>query len=453
MRESDYLINQEKQPGRISKSFLILLIASGLLLAAATATLAVLYIGALQSIRENRIYKILPGDAVLVNSQFVQLNNTRVGLITNPTAVVDSIHIIDWMFFTPNNVNMSLVALFGPEHGLRGDNPAGAPIGNYIDERTGLPVYSLYGNYTAPSSEMLEGINALVFDIQDIGCRFYTYISTMGLCMQAAAAAGIPFFVLDRPNPIGSAVSGWILSPEYASFIGQYAIPLQYGLTSGELALMIQGEALLPGLDNLTLTVVQMDGYSDGLFWADTNLPWISPSPNMVDLDTAILYPGTGFFEAFNWSTEGRGTLTPFKKIGAPWITNATQEILINNLNQFNLPGVLFSPTQFIPVNIYDMSGPPKFENQTVMGIEIQVTDRYSVAPVELGVYLVYSFYQLCPNDTKSFLIDQDNLALHAGTTHLYEALQAQTPPNQIIWEWKTSVQEYLQTRNNYLLY
>jgi len=270
----------------------------------------------------------------------------------------------------------------------------------------------------------------------------------MGLSMQAAAAAGIPFYVLDRPNPIGASVSGWVLEPRNASFMGEYPIPVQYGLTAGELALMIKGEKLLPGLENLNLTVIPVQGYRREILWSETNLPWISPSPNIVDLDTAILYPGTGFFEAFNLVSEGRGTLLPFKKIGAPWVD---AQNLTDNLNKYGLPGVNFAPTQFTPLNITEMSGTPKFLNEMVYGVEIHVTNQKSIRPVELGVYLACTFYQMAPN--KTGMIDENSLALHAGTTQFFNLLNSSANPPEIIQGWQDGVDQYLKRRAPYLLY
>lgn len=446
------LINQHhKSKKSVSKSFLAILSAFVVLLAAATITLGVLYYLEVHN-SDDKFFKLTTGDEVLVNSGFSQLSGFRVGLITNPTAVVNSVHIIDRMFFTPNNVGMSLVALFGPEHGLRGDDPAGASIGNTVDPRTNLTIYSLYGEIRAPTLEMIEdnNITAFVFDIQDVGARFYTYITTLGLCMQAAANQSIPFYVLDRPNPIGNEVSGWTLETNFTSFEGLYPIPVQYGLTSGELAKLIKGEGLLPGLENLDLNIIKMEGYHPKSIWSQLSLPWISPSPNIVDIDTALLYPGTGFFEAFNNATEGRGTLAPFKTIGAPWINSTA---LINQLQAFKIPGVRFTATQFVPVNISGMSGIPKFYQQVVNGIEIQITDRSKVKGVELGVYLVYSFYQQASVETRVGLIDENYLGLHTGTDQLYQSLISGDIPVDIIAQWKASNQLFLQTRKPYLLY
>eukprot|EP01111_Echinosteliopsis_oligospora_P002866 TRINITY_DN1453_c0_g1_i1.p1 TRINITY_DN1453_c0_g1~~TRINITY_DN1453_c0_g1_i1.p1 ORF type:complete len:463 (+),score=123.10 TRINITY_DN1453_c0_g1_i1:40-1428(+) len=452
------LINTEedKRRRRIARPLVALLVLIGLLLITSTIVFVVLFVRAEGKIKVlvSPPTPVTLGGQVLINSGFSQLANQKVGLITNPTAVYNSVHIIDWMFFTPNDHNMSLVSLFGPEHGLRGSEPDGTPIGNTVDPRTNLPVYSLYGNdVRAPTKQMLEGVTALVFDIQDVGVRFYTYISTMGLCMQSAAANNIPFIVLDRPNLLGgsdSSVSGWILEADNQSFIGEYPIPVQYGLSSGELALMIQGKAMLTGLENLTISVIKMENYSRSMTYLNIQLPWISPSPNLVDFEATMLYPGTGFFEAFELATEGRGTLSPFKIIGAPWADSTS---IINSLSQYNLPGVSFSPATFIPVNITGMSSTPKFLNQIVNGIQIHVTDYNNIKPVELGVYLFSVFYTQCPQALQQSLINSQDLDLHAGSHIFYEQITSNVSPQQIISGWSSSVEQFLEDRKPFLLY
>ena len=211
-----------------------------------------------------------------------------------------------------------LAVIFAPEHGLRGLKEDGVQITAGADERTGIPVFSLYGNVRKPTPEMLRGLDLLLFDIQDIGVRFYTYISSMGLAMQAAAAAQIPFVILDRPNPLGGEyISGPLLEPAFISFTGAYPIPVAYGMTVGELATMIKGERMLPGLEGLDLRVIRMEGWHRVMKWPETGLEWVRTSPNIPDFETALLYPGICFFEGTD-ASEGRGTLEPFSVIGHP---------------------------------------------------------------------------------------------------------------------------------------
>src|SRR5699024_1617779 len=252
------------------------------------------------------------GAKVLVENGFKSLEGKNVGLITNYTAMVDNQHIADLMNEAPN---VNLIALFGPEHGIRGDDNTGFQT----DKSTGLPVHSLYGEHRKPTAAMLKDIDVLVFDIQDIGPRFYTYISTMGLAMEAAAENNISFLVLDRPNPLGGEVaSGFVLEPEFKSFIGYFPIPVTHGLTVGELAIMAKKEGTLEGVDNLDLSVIKMEGWHRDMLWPDTGLTFVGPSPNMPDFSTALIYPGACFWEAVKGS-EGRGTPLPFMQLVTLW--------------------------------------------------------------------------------------------------------------------------------------
>jgi len=392
------------------------------------------------------------GDYIIKHSNFSQLAGHKIGLITDHIAIVDYVHIIDWMHFAPES-NIELTTLFGPEHGIRGTSDAGKPVSNSVDERTGLPVYSLYGNVSAPTTEMLKYVTALVYDLQDVGARFYTYLSTLGLSMQSAAKKGIPFFVLDRPNPIGATdkhAAGWVLESGYRSFIGLYPIPIAHALTVGELALMIKGEGWLDGLQNLDLRIIKMEGYTRGTIFDSTNIPWISPSPNIVDLESAFAYPGTGFFEAFDKATEGRGTLQPFKWVGAPWVDSLE---LVTKLNSYKLPGVVWHPTSFIPQNISGMSTTPKFLHQLVNGVRLEITDYEAFLPVDTGVYLVSTFYNLASPSLKPLLFNSASLAMHTGNSRLISFLQNGTPPDQIVLDWKDGLSRYLEIRKRYLLY
>ena len=263
---------------------------------------------------------IATGAEVLVRSGYAALAGKRVGLVTNQTGLVGGEHLADLLATAPA---VKLGAILAPEHGFRGEIEAGAKVGDAIDARTDVTVFSLYGATRKPTPAMLRGVDVLVFDIQDIGTRFYTYISTMGLAMQAAAAARIPFVVLDRPNPLGGDyVSGFVLEPALASFVGQYPIPIAHGMTVGELARAIKGERWLGGLDNLHLTVVEMRGWRRSMRWPDLQRPWVVTSPNIPTFEAALVYPGMGLVgEAM--VNEGRGTPTPFSLLGAPWLDGA----------------------------------------------------------------------------------------------------------------------------------
>ncbi len=384
---------------------------------------------------------------MLAARHFDLLRGKRVGLITNHTARIDTMHLIDRLMAEPE---VHLVALFAPEHGLRGTAAAGEEIRDGRDVRTGLPVYSLYGATRKPTPEMLAGLDVLVFDLQDVGARCYTYISTLGLAMQAAAEAGIPFVVLDRPNPLGGTLlSGFVLEPTHASFVGLYPIPLVYGLTIGELARMIQGERLLPGLEHLNLIVVPLEGWRRTMQWPDTGLPWRPPSPNLPTFEAALAYPGTVFFEAVDGS-EGRGTEAPFLQVGTPW---ANAQALADTLNARRLPGVRFEPISFVP---QPRSGAPhpRYEDTQLHGVRLHITDRRQFRPVVTGIHLLHAFYhQAPPSYRDTFIQRPDWLARLAGTQRLHELLRAGASPERIIAGWRDEVAAFQKQRQPYLLY
>ncbi len=282
--------------------------------------------------------------------------------------------------------------IFSPEHGLFGEAAAGDKI-SYGDLEKDLPeVVSLYGKIRRPTAEMLEGVDIILYDIQDIGARFYTYISTLGLVMESAAEMGIPVWVLDRPNPIrGDLVEGPVIDMANRSFVGYYPIPIRYGLTVGELARMIVGEKWIGSIPELR--VVAVEGWDRNRWFDQTDLPWVKPSPNIPDLETAIIYPGMCLIEGTNLS-EGRGTYEPFKKIGAPWIKGRK---LAQKLNQLELPGVVFRPVKFTPVSIPGMSGKPKHQDKKCQGIQITVTNRDRYNSMLVGIKVIEAVSDLYP--------------------------------------------------------
>jgi uncharacterized protein YbbC (DUF1343 family) len=384
------------------------------------------------------------GADVLAARGFSDLDGMRVGLVVNHTAQVGGQHLIDAV---SQAEGVSLGALFGPEHGLRGTADAGEKVDDGVDDATGTPIFSLYGANRKPSQASLEGLDALVFDIQDVGARFYTYISTMGLAMQAAAEAGIPFYVLDRPNPVGGDyVAGWTMQPEYESFVGQYPIPLAHGMTVGELALMIKGEAMMDGLEDLDLRIVEMDGWNRAQRWNATGLTWDPPSPNLPTFETAALYPGTGFFEAFGGS-EGRGTDAPFATVGATW-TDA--DALAADLNARDLPGVRAEPLVFTPAPNAGAAS-PRFEGETVEGVRLFVTDHQALRPVELGVHLATA---LRAQGTADQVIERpDWLGKLAGSAAFEQMIRSGADAETIIASWQDDVEAFEAARRPYLLY
>jgi uncharacterized protein YbbC (DUF1343 family) len=388
------------------------------------------------------------GAGVLADNGFDAIGGRRVGLVVNHTARVDTAHLIDVLHRAPG---IEITALFGPEHGIRGDADAGEVVADGRDAATGAPIHSLYGSTRKPTPEMLADVDALLYDIQDVGSRFYTYISTLGLAMQAAAEQDIPFYVLDRPNPLGgNYVSGFVLEEEYESFVGRYPIPVAYGLTAGELAQLIQGEGLMDGLEDLELNVIRMEGWQRDMLWPETGLPFIPPSPNIPDFETALVYAGDVFFEAAS-ASEGRGTRTPFLVLGAPW---ADGQELADSLNAYGLPGVRFEPSQFTPESIEGMSSEPKLEGEELQGIRYIVNDPEAFRPVETGIHVLHAFYRHAERENvEDFISRPEGLARLAGTESLLEMLRDGASAAEIIRSWEDDVAQFRQRRAPYLLY
>ncbi|MDC3414043.1 DUF1343 domain-containing protein [Aquibacillus sp. 3ASR75-11] len=380
------------------------------------------------------------GVEVLLEDQIDLIKGKNVGLITNPTGVDQDLNsIVDLL---ANNSDVNLVSLYGPEHGVRGSAQAGDDIDFYTDEETGLPVYSLYGDTRKPTPEMLEGVDVLLFDIQDVGTRFYTYIYTMAYAMEAAAENDIKFVVLDRPNPIGGdKVAGPVLDPDYSSFVGMYPIPLQHGMTVGEIAKLFNTEYAI-GAD---LSVVKMDGWDRSMDYTDTSLDWVLPSPNMPTLDTAYVYPGAAWIEGTNVS-EGRGTTKPFELIGAPFI-NSTE--LADELNALDLPGVTFRSSSFTPLS-------SKYNGTLSNGIQIHLTNTEAYQPVKTGLSIVKTIYDLYPEDFK-FRAENSNgvsfFDLLVGNGWIRDEIKRGTSIDEIESKWQPELDEFKEIREDYLLY
>ena len=330
---------------------------------------------------------VLPGITVLQRDGFRQLDGMRVGLITNPTGVDNSLKsTIDILAEAPN---VRLTALFAPEHGVRGDHVAGATVTNSTDPKTGVPVYSLHGKNLKPTPEMLQNVDVLVYDIQDIGTRSYTYISTMGLAMEAAAQNNKKFMVLDRPNPLGgNKMEGNIAEQGYFSFVSRYPIPYIYGLTPGELARYLNGEGLLKSGMKVDLTVIPMTGWHRSMTFADTGMPWVLPSPHIPDPSTVLLYPATGIMGELDYVSIGVGYTLPFKLAGATWID---AQKLSDRLTALKIPGVEFRPIHYKP--FYAI-----FKGENLHGVEVYVRDA-SAAPLTLiQFYIMQELAALYPS-------------------------------------------------------
>ena len=393
--------------------------------------------------RQVRPTSVLSGAQMLVKTGFEGIQGKNVGLIVNHTSRVGQDHLID-VLSASEEVN--LVALFGPEHGIRGDEDAGAKIEDGIDDATGVPVFSLYGANSRPTPEMLDGVDALVFDMQDVGVRFYTFISTMGLSMQSAAEAGIPFIVLDRPNPLGGTeIEGFVLDTTYTSFVGQYPIPVRYGLTMGELALMIKGEQWVPGLENLDLQVVKLSGWSRSMLWPDTNLDWIPTSPNLPTFESALMYPGTCYFEATT-ASEGRGTALPFLTVGAPWMNASGVAVP-------EIDGMRLIPGKVTPIEMPGKSSNPKWKDAEINSLSVEITDPRALRPVSAGLELIARMYTAAPSDIQASLFNERWMTLLGGTDQLTERLKEGLSANDFQELWKEELDEFDILRTPYLLY
>ncbi|MBF0558458.1 MAG: DUF1343 domain-containing protein [Nitrospirae bacterium] len=374
--------------------------------------------------------RVLTGIDVLREGNFSSLLGKRVGLITNHTGLdAEGERTLD-LFYKAGGVR--LAAVFSPEHGLFGKSDE--KIYSSIEPSTGLPLYSLYGEVKRPTDVMLKGLDALVFDVQDAGVRFYTYISTMGYAMEAAAQKGIDFYVLDRPNPINSSsVQGPVMDRDLKCFTGYFPLPVRHGMTVGELAEMFNGEYKI----GARLHVIKMKGYQRTDWYDDTGLRWVNPSPNLRSLTEAVLYPGVAMIEGANVSV-GRGTETPFEILGAPWIDSFR---LAEYLKGRRIDGVRFEPADFVPVS--DM-----YKNKRCHGVKIAVIDRMMLDPAVMGIEIADALYRLYPRD---FQLDS-TLGL-VGARNVISAIKEGKEPSQIALLWQSQLEDFIRLRAKYLLY
>lgn len=329
--------------------------------------------------------RVKTGIEVLKERHFSLLEGKRVGLITNPTGVDSDLRLTaDILHEAPN---VQLVALYAPEHGIRGEAHAGERVADLRDPRTGLPVHSLHGKHRKPTPDMLQGVDVLVYDIQDIGCRSYTYVSTLGLAMQAAAECGIEFMVLDRPNPLGGhKVEGGPVEEGFRSFVSQFDIPYLYGLTCGELARLLNGEGMLGA--RCKLTVVPMQGWTRDIVYADTGLAWVPPSPHIPQPVSALLYPASGIVGELGYLSIGVGYTLPFQLFAAEWIR---ADELAGRLNALRLPGVVFRPVHFKP---FYSTG----QGRPMQGVQVHLTDYASARLTEIQFYVMQEVAALYPD-------------------------------------------------------
>lgn len=373
---------------------------------------------------------VLTGIEVLEGQNFAPLRGKRVGLITNQTGVdSQGRRTIDVLYHAPD---VKLTALFSPEHGIAGR--ADSSVGDTTDPATGIRIYSLYGATRRPAPEMLANLDALVFDIQDAGVRFYTFTTTMAYCMEAAAKQHIAFYVLDRPNPLnGDVIEGPMLDPDKLSFTGYFAMPVRYAMTIGELAQMFNAENKI-GAD---LHVIAMDGWKRNESYNEAGLPWISPSPNLRNLTEAHLYPGIEILQAGGVSV-GRGTDMPFEILGAPWIESRK---FAEELTRRKIPGVEFKAADFTPTQ--DM-----YAGQLCHGVRIRIAPKGELRPMFIGLEIADALHKMYSG---KFQIDKTITLL--GSQSTVDALQRGEPPTQIIKSWQPDLDKFRAMRAKYLLY
>lgn len=414
----------------------------------------------LQRETAHKMPKIKLGVEVFLEKHLDLVKGKKVGLITNPTGINSQLKSTIELFF--ENPDIELVALYGPEHGLRGNAQAGEYVPFYTDEKYKIPVFSLYGQSRKPEPGMLKNIeeymrsfdtrqegkipeismikdvDVLVFDIQDVGTRIYAFVATMAYAMQAAAENGIAFIVLDRPNPInGKDMEGPILEyPEFSSFLGLYPVPVRHGLTAGELAKLYNEKFLTKKAD---LTIIPMEGWQREMWFDEIGLPWIIPSPNMPTLDTATVYPGQVFLEGTNVS-EGRGTTKPFELFGAPWIKGHE---LADKLNGLGLTGVKFREAWFTPTF-------SKFQGELCSGAQIHVLDRKTYRPLETALYIIQTIRKMYPD---KFQFHEKYFDTIMGTMKVRESLLKGASIQNIVEGFKEGLASFRAQREPYLFY
>lgn len=388
--------------------------------------------------------QIINGADLLFSENLNLISEKKVGVVCNHTSLLsDGTHLVDALL---EQKNVSIKCIFTPEHGFKGSAEAGGIIDYKNNLYKNIPIISLYGKESKPSKENLKDVDVLVFDIQDVGARFYTYISTMYYVLEAAGENNIPVIILDRPNPIGGTyIDGPILDPNYKSFVGIAEIPITHGMTVGELAKYFVGEKIIPNWKNISLNAIRCKNWKREIpnqFYSN----WNSPSPNINSLETAFIYPGTCLIEGTNIS-EGRGTRFPFLQIGAPFIKS---EDVIEKLELLKVEGAEFQAVAFIPEDIPEIATNPKFKGKTCYGIKIKITDPNKFESVKFGVKLLYVLTKLYGSQIKFNESSFDKLA---GSNTLREQLKSQMMPDKIFATWQKELTKFKKKINHYLLY
>ncbi len=389
--------------------------------------------------------QVKTGIEMLREMNFEPLLGKRVGLITNPTGVDSQLQsTVDILAAAPG---VQLVALYGPEHGVRGDYPAGEYVENTRDPHTGVPMFSLYGTTRKPTPEMLEGVDVLVYDIQDIGSRSYTYISTLALAMEAAAENDVEFVVLDRPNPLGgNKFEGPLVEEEFISFFSQFPITYVHGFTVGELALFLNGEEMLAGGVQARLTVIEMDGWERDFTFEDTGLPWVMSSPHIPHAHSAYFYPVSGILGELYTINIGVGFTLPFEVFGTQWLDDA--ELFAANLNALDLPGVIFRPIHFRPYYT-DM------KDKRMRGVQVHFTDMSKASLSLIQFYVVQELYKLHP-EKNIFELAPERLDMFdkvSGTDKVRLSFQKRFKVEDILDLWTNDVAGFMDKAKPYFLY
>ncbi|RPJ86506.1 MAG: DUF1343 domain-containing protein [Acidobacteria bacterium] len=384
------------------------------------------------------------GLEVLLTERIDLLKGKRVGVIANPSSVNAELdHIVDLLYRHPD---IRLTTIMGPQHGARGETQDNMiEWEDYRDPVTGLPVYSLYGKARKPTPHMLKEVDTLVFDVQDVGARYYTFVYTMALAMEACGERGLEFVVLDRPNPIGGVqVEGPVLDPVFRSFVGLFPLAIRHGLTVGELARYFSGECGV----KCHLEVVPMKGWHRDMFFEDTELPWIPPSPNIPTVESAVVYPGLCLLEGTNVS-EGRGTTRPFEMSGAPWVN---PDHLAKKLNCMHLPGVKFRPIHYIPTF-------HKWNGSMIGGVHIHVLDRHSFRPFSTGLALMMAYREQGLGEFRwkeppyEYEYDKLPIDILLGNGKIREEIEQGESVEQIEAGWEEELEAFGRKRRRYLLY
>jgi uncharacterized protein YbbC (DUF1343 family) len=400
---------------------------------------------ALFSFSSIKAQRIDTGLEILIRSKFEILKGKRVGLITNPTGVDRNLRsVIDLIFNAPG---VNLVALYSPEHGIRGEFTAGEAVGSMADPSTRLPVYSLYGKTRKPTNEMLKGIEILVYDVQDIGSRSYTYISTLGLAMEAAAENNITFLVLDRPNPLGGIrMEGPVTQPGFISFVSQYPIPYIHGMTVGELATFLNEEKLLKDGIKCKLEVVKMSGWKRNMSFEDTGLPWVPSSPHIPEVHSPLFYPATGIVGELYVISIGVGYTLPFQLFATEWF-NA--DSLAKNLNSLHLAGIIFRPVNYKP--FYNVS-----QGKIVHGVQIHFTDIQKASLSLIQFYILQEAHKLWPEKNVFTLCDKSRLDMFdkvCGTDKVRIEFSNTFSVDSIMGLWTNDIPAFRKKAEKYFLY